>query len=1271
MNKTGTFKMFLVLLTAAVLAVGSEISAAQPLKPLLDTQKVMKVAAGVTRAEFPNADVVLVDDFQEVRFNPDGTSVTTDDFYEKILTEKGRRENSVVQLHFSLSYSQVEVPALEIIRPDGTIDKIDIKKNSRVMVDHSQMGSNIYDPNNKILQITVPGLQVGDVLHTIYVRTYLKVRMKDAYSDFFLLQSTNPIVRYEVQVNAPESLPLAKFMVKDAVKDAVTFKETREDGRIIYNWVVKNIPRIYEEPNMPDAYRVSQRLLVSTVPEWQDISKWYWGLCEPHLQKVTPEMRQKVKDITAGLKDREAQIAAIFQFVSKEIRYMGITTEKVAPGNEPHDVDITFNNRYGVCRDKAALLVAMLRLAGFKAFPVLFYNGPKKDTEVPNNFFNHAICCVQNPDDTYTLMDPTDETTAKLLPSYLCDKSYLVARPEGEPLMTSPVRPAAMNMINISTDGKVSAAGVLEASTVLDFSGINDNIYRGAFSRWKEEERRQFFERAVKRVIPGAELTGLEIIPANLRDMSVPLKVKISYRAADFLIKGEQNTVLMPPWFGRSFGVVSFILNGTGLEKRKYPFRLFTTCGAAEKFSIALPMDKAVLLPDYKTVSDKTLLWEQKLAFQERKLEGQGEFMLKVMEFSPAQYLELKTALKEIEYQKRKMPIFDAVVPDDTKAAAATSGDLKINQERDPEAVILKSDIRFDLQSNSAWKMTTSVSKKILNYAGVKNNSEIKLSYNPAWEDVKIVSAAVTGTDGKVKTVSSEEINLMDASWNGSAPRYSPGKILVASLPGVEIGGTVEYKIEYNVKDRPFFSLIGIFQEQYPIEHKSITVRAPETLGLKIKVDGMVDQGKKSEGGSVEYTFSVKDRPQVMTEAFAPPLWAFVPSVFVSGGDWSAYGAKLSAVLKKAVAENSKVKEFTAGLIKDVKESRDKLLVIRDFAAKNIRRAGPGLAELPLSEISPADVVLAERYGNTTDCAVLLCAMLEAAGFNPEPVLVSSVKVEELADKLRNTPVYPFFDNVLVRVELDGKYLYLNDTDQYAELGTFEHEDCFALTLDGKIVKLEAQQGMTSSEKSVFTMNVKNDGQARVAKAKWFYGVNFEAVNRMFSEMPPELRNRYFQKAVAAVSESAVPEGGLSTDFKSYPGKEEFTVTIPRYAVKQNGFLYFFLPDDIFARILNVGGISRTTPYMMREKSFEQEYIIELPPEMKKVIFKTPFFNWTCPSSGGSIVIKSEKINGNKLRIYCNVNLRSAIIPAKAYNELVKAGSRLSNPVMKLILIAE
>ena len=50
---------------------------------------------------------------------------------------------------------------------------------------------------------------------------------------------------------------------------------------------------------------------------------------------------------------------------------MGITTETEAPGYEPHDVSLTFSKRYGVCRDKAALLAVMLRAAGFDAFPVL------------------------------------------------------------------------------------------------------------------------------------------------------------------------------------------------------------------------------------------------------------------------------------------------------------------------------------------------------------------------------------------------------------------------------------------------------------------------------------------------------------------------------------------------------------------------------------------------------------------------------------------------------------------------------------------------------------------------------------------------------------------------------------------------------------------------------------------------------------------------------------------------------------------------------------
>src|SRR5207244_7456115 len=123
-------------------------------------------------------------------------------------------------------------------------------------------------------------------------------------------------------------------------------------------------------------------------------------------------------ELTADAKGDMDKIKAVFHHVSNKIRYMGLTPEKDRPGFEPHDVRLTFENKYGVCRDKAALLVSMLRAAGLQAYPVLVSVGSKKDPEVPEPFFNHAIVGVELKKGEYVLMDPTAENTKELLPSY-------------------------------------------------------------------------------------------------------------------------------------------------------------------------------------------------------------------------------------------------------------------------------------------------------------------------------------------------------------------------------------------------------------------------------------------------------------------------------------------------------------------------------------------------------------------------------------------------------------------------------------------------------------------------------------------------------------------------------------------------------------------------------------------------------------------------------------------------------------------------------------
>src|SRR5208282_1147345 len=119
------------------------------------------------------------------------------------------------------------------------------------------------------------------------------------------------------------------------------------------------------------------------------------------------------------------------------------------------------------------------------------------------------------------------------------------------------------------------------------------------------------------------------------------------------------------------------------------------------------------------------------------------------------------------------------------------------------------------------------------------------------------------------------------------------------------------------------------------------------------------------------------------------------------------------------------------------KSKLDALQAIRDFVAKSIRFAGPSFTTLPLSELSAADTTLTDGYGHAADRAILLHAMLRAAGFQPEFVLASGLPpIAGITNVAFSFPLPSAFQEPLVRVELDGQAYYLNDTDQYARLGS-------------------------------------------------------------------------------------------------------------------------------------------------------------------------------------------------------------------------------------------
>jgi transglutaminase-like putative cysteine protease len=1226
---------------------------------LLDRDEVVEAAEAVTTEAYPNADDVVVDETIQTVYKEDGTYQTWDDEYIKVLTEKGKRSHQTVSRYFTLPYGTVEVTDLAVIKPDGTAVELDVAANSRVMVNPSQMSANIYNPNSKILRVSVPGLEIGDLLHIRSFRDTVKARVPNTWSDYTVLEYTAPIVRLTLDVKGPKSLPLSNIRLYDAVSNSVTFTESSSRRGHRYRWEVRDVPRMFPEPNMPSLHTVVQRLLISTIPDWETISRWYWELSLPHLEAVTPEMEAKVAELVDGVTGRTEKIERIFTFVSQQIRYMGITTETTAPGYEPHDVSITFGNRYGVCRDKAALLVAMLRMADLPAYPVLIHAGPRKDEEVPQPFFNHAVVAVGNDDGSYTLMDPTDENTTELFPSYLGYMSYLVAHPEGEGLRTSPVVPASQNLLSIDTTGTLGANGHISLSSQLTFSGINDNAYRSHFTRLKPEERRQFFEGHLKRRVAGATLTGLTIAPPNMLDTTQPLVVKLDYEAPDYPIRGEHHTMLAIPWLSDTLGYANYLLGSTGLDERKYPLYTRLTAGVEEAFTVSLDPVAAQhpITPAASTLSAEGLRYGQAFGVTNNQLHASASFAIDSVEFSPEAYLELKQLLKDREYEQRKRVMFaDAVA-----------------KEPENDIRILADDLTIDITDATHWTSRRKLSKQVITYAGKKDHSELKLSFNPAWETVELKSARVINTDGSVHKVVEDEMNVMDARWVGGAPRYPAERTLVISLPGVEEGSVITTEVLRTISGKPFFSLHKTFQGFDPVDAASVTVSIPTNLALRVSdLTDTDDYDISTVGGTTTHTWRLDPQPAIRPEDDLPPRWSFMPALILSAGDWNTYVDELRVRLSVAMTNQPACEQKARELTADGDDKMEKVLAIRDFVARNIRSAGPWLTALPWEAITPADTTLADGYGNSTDRAIVLAVMLNAVGVESEMLLASSwaPRMESLREALLDTPQRGLFTHLLVKVMDGRRVVYLNETDHYARLGSTPFEGRVALDLEGEPTVIEPPRTMKERSRSDFLLELDDNGDAQLTATRAYYGMAFGATRRLYEELPPEERRRHFMELVASLSQASEPQGGLSTDFSIYPGFRSFTVSIPRYAVRDGKYLYVTLPAGV-GDLLRLNTDTRDGAFYRSEpQRTTVRYDLKLPATTRKVHMLPPEIDWQGPDGFGTIRFEQQPTDDpHHVTLTQEVDLHPAVIRPEAYPVLLKLHQQLQHPSTRTVLI--
>ena len=400
--------------------------------------------------------------------------------------------------------------------------------------------------------------------------------MKGHFYDIVPFWSDQPVQHkvYQLNIQDSKSLRYQVYFKGMPYNDQLEIRrETAdEEGRTLYTFSNKeDIMPLKREPRALANNDMQCKLLLSTSPDWQAKSRWFYGVNEDYGSFVpTPAVQKKVNELLVGAKDEMDSISRLTHWVADNIRYAGISMGE-GEGFTLHNQEMNFTDRCGVCKDKASTLIGFLRAAGFKAYAAMTMAGERID-RIPADQFNHSVCAVQLRDGSFRMLDPTwVPNVRELWSSAEQQQGYLIGTAEGCDLMETPVSAPENHYIRIIGESAIDKNGTLTGTISVTAEGQSDASVRGVFGARQSEWRRNL-ELELLRIAPNAEITDIEYTDPD-RYLEQPVKITYKYRITDYATV-DKEVISFIPLSARGFysRAMSHLYFDFSQEQRKQPF---------------------------------------------------------------------------------------------------------------------------------------------------------------------------------------------------------------------------------------------------------------------------------------------------------------------------------------------------------------------------------------------------------------------------------------------------------------------------------------------------------------------------------------------------------------------------------------------------------------------------------------------------------------------------------------------------------------------------
>ncbi len=439
--------------------------------------------------------------------------------------------------------------------------------------------------------------------------------------------------------------------------------------------------------------------------------------------------------------------------------------------------------------------------------------------------------------------------------------------------------------------------------------------------------------------------------------------------------------------------------------------------------------------------------------------------------------------------------------------------------DREQPLVVLVDNTVVQVQEYGLSSRYTQRVLQLLQAGAARQMQYYPIPFDPDRQEVRVLDACVLKSDGAKVHADSF---VTDALSDPQVRLYYRNRNLVLHFPGLQPGDRlwVEYVVS-DVADRNdygrYFGDLELFSENAPVLLKRYTLQLPAALELHVRQERLdVRPIVVSRPDRKIYSWTQREVPRAQQEPGMPGFTESSPYLHVSTfADREAMGAWYAGFIQDQWEVTPAVRDQVASLVKGLSGDAEKVRAVHTWVVQQTRYVG---LEFGVHGYKPykARQIFERRFGDCKDKALLLCAMLRAAGVDACMVLVRTRNLGALADTPASLAV---FNHCIAYVpSLD---LYLDGTAEYSGLHELPWQDrgveVLLVCADGKARKATTPLDQVEDNRYdvAYTLSLApGAADAEFAAEVGFAGQECAWVRRSYQD--PDKRRELFEKGLSS-----------------------------------------------------------------------------------------------------------------------------------------------------------